>query len=376
MARQDGSEQVPSHATPRATGGEQAHGRRDRWTRIKHFWTSTTGIAVTAVTVVGGIVAIVVAVSGWLAPSPALTVSFDRLKVDDNVSLAEFNYLAEAREVAQARGSAGRSPTALTVPYRLARAVAGARSSEVARVPATVAGTSTEDTSTADTATEAPATEPVTTSTTQDTTTTSTGSINSKLAIPLSTAHFTPVNGVPTREGTGAASQQVQRVAAALTRMNLPRRSEKLALPRKCVVATCPATTPLIDDLLTYHPDPAVAARDVADAFADSRGRVIDHEFHPIGAAVSYTIDLAGFAHNEAILVWSLWPAGGERPLGKSWLRNVIAKEVTPLRENETFSGLFWVPLPPRRGEYEVHLTLYTSNHVEHGEMETEPPFH
>jgi hypothetical protein len=376
VARQDGGEHVPSHPTLRAargkqTHGIQTHGREDAWTRIKRFWTSTTGIVIAVLTIGGGIVTIVVGVLGLLAPSPALTVSFDRLKVDDGVSLAEFNDLAEARAAAQAPGSHAHSSAARTVPYRLARAIAGGASTQVVRAPATVADTATEDT-----ATEVPTTEAVTTSTTQDTTTTSTRSTNSTLAIPSSTAHFTPVNGVPTREGTGAASNQVHKVVAALTTMSLPRRSEKLALPRKCVVATCPATTPLIDDLLAYHPDPAVAARDVATAFADSRGRVIHHEFHPIGAAVGYTIDLAGFAHKEAILVWSLWPAGGERPLDKAWLRNVIAKEVTPLRENETFSGLFWVPLPPRRGEYEVHLTVYTNDHVEHGETETEPPFH
>ncbi len=342
---------------------------------IKRFLTSTWGALAAAVVVLSGIAAILAVVLGLLAPSPALTVSFDRLKVEDDVSLEEFDNLAEARAVARTPSSPAhpsspaRSSTALALPYRLARAVAGVGSGAVTRTPATAEGTSTETMRT----------EVETTSTIQDTTTddttTSTGSTNSTLAIPPSATPFTSVGGVPTREGTGAAPERVHEVAAALTTMPLPRRSEKLALPRECESSTCPATTPLIEDELAYHHDPAVAARYVARAFADSRGRVIDHKLHPIGAAVSYTIDLVGFAHQEAILVWSLWPAGGDQPLLRTWMRNVIAREVTPGRENETFSGLFWVPLPPLRGEYAVHLTLYTRDHVEHAEMATEPPF-
>jgi len=364
MARQGESRRVTPPSSPRAAGEEHAHGRKDAVRRIKRILTNAWGALAAAVVVLGGIAAIVAVVLGLLAPSPALTVSFDRLKVEDDVSLEEFDNLAEARAVARAPSSPAHSSTALALPYRLARAVAGVGSGAVTTTPATAEDTSTETMTT----------EVETTSTIQDTTT-STGSTNSTLAIPPSATPFTSVGGVPTREGTGAAPERVHEVAAALTTMPLPRRLEKLALPRECESSTCPATTTLIEDELAYHHDPAVAARYVARAFADSRGRVIDHKLHPIGAAVNYTIDLVGFAHQEAILVWSLWPAGGDQPLLRTWLRNVIAREVTPGRENETFSGLFWVPLPPRRGEYAVHLTLYTRDHVEHGEMATEPPF-
>jgi hypothetical protein len=355
-----------SPLTPKAAGEERPQAQESIRSRIRGFVTSTKGFVITFVAVLAGIVSIVLGVRALLAGSPALTVNFERLKVDDDVSLEEFDNLAEARIAAQTPTSSTHPSVPLAAPNRLARAVIGNGSSPVNALAIT----------------EDKASETVTTevATTQDTTaedkTTSTHSTNSTLAIPAPATPLAPVSGVPTREGTGAASKQVHKVAAALTTIRLPRRSVKLALPAKCASSICPATTPLIDDELAYHSDPAVAARNVARAFADSRGLVMGHKLYPIGAAVSYTIDLVGFAHNEAILVWSLWPAGGQRPLPKTWLRNVIAKEVTPLRENETFSGLFWVPLPPRRGAYEVHLTLYTSDHVEHGEMETEPPFH
>jgi hypothetical protein len=146
-----------------------------------------------------------------------------------------------------------------------------------------------------------------------------------------------------------------------------------LALPPECESSTCQATRPLYEHALAYYPNPAAAAREVARAFADSRGEVINHRFHPIGATVLYTVDLVGFAHQEAILVWSLWSRGATAPLTKTWLQHVIAEEVEPQLEDQTVPGKFWVPVPARGGEYEVHLAVYTSNDVERGEMETEP---
>jgi len=126
----------------------------------------------------------------------------------------------------------------------------------------------------------------------------------------------------------------------------------------------------------SIHAGAVKAAREIANAFANSRGRVIGNKLYPSGVAVNYTIDLAGWADREARLEWSLWSQTEGRPLPKPWLRNVITKEIKPKVDDGSFSGQFWIPAPPRRGDYVVHLTVYDSDHVEHGEAETEPPFH
>jgi hypothetical protein len=200
---------------------------------------------------------------------------------------------------------------------------------------------------------------------------------------------FTDVNGVRTREGNGVPPQEVHAVAAALAGSTIKptpaaakseavpsaTSSVQIEVPKSCAVSSC-ALTPLIDHALAYHSNPIVAARAVAAAFADSRGRVIHHKLYPHGVAVNYAVDLIGFSHHEAILVWSLWSKASGRPLPKAWLSNVIAKEVEPQREEESFSGQFWIPEPPSHGEYVVHLTAYDSNDIERGQGETEPPFH
>ena len=132
----------------------------------------------------------------------------------------------------------------------------------------------------------------------------------------------------------------------------------------------------MIDNALATDPDPVKAARAVAHAFANSRGRVIGNKLYPSGVAVNYTINLAGWADREAKLEWSLWSQSEGRPLPKPWLRNVITKEIKPKVDDGSFSGQFWIPAPPRRGDYVVHLIVYDSDHVEHAETETEPPFH
>jgi hypothetical protein len=219
---------------------------------------------------------------------------------------------------------------------------------------------------------------------------------------PPSQVPFKDLSGIPARGGTGAPQQQVSAVAGVLastaitatmasaantpSAANAPageateqtsagRTGAHIAVPSACASTAC-AVTPLIDHALAYNPNTVAAARAVAAAFADSRGRVIDHKLYASGVAVNYYVTLIGFAHREAILVWSLWSKTGGRPLPQSWLRNVIAEEVKPPNEEESFAGHFWLPTPLANGEYAVHLTVYDQQGIERGTGETEPPFH
>ncbi len=347
-----------------------------------------------AVLTLGGLAAAVSAILVFThSPSPpALKVDFDRLKVDDGMSLEEFDKIVESQPVKLA--GLPSQPTAFMASYRRAHPmsqVSGRSAPSTAeavysrpRVSSTSTLTTTE-TATAvkvnstpeDTSTEESSTEITGLSTTEDeaadeTETGTSGKPISTLVIPRPATPFVSVGGVPTREGTGASPALVHEVATALSKMHSARRA-RLALPSECESSTCPATKSLYEHALAYNPNPVAAAKEVARAFADSRGKVIDHRFRPIGATVLYTVDLVGFAHQEALLVWSLWSRGATAPLTKAWLQHVIAQEVEPQREDVTVPGRFWVPVPARRGEYEVHLAVYTSNDVERGEMETEP---
>jgi hypothetical protein len=200
-----------------------------------------------------------------------------------------------------------------------------------------------------------------------------------------SSAPFKETEGVLARDGNGTDPEEekavvedmseIELTAEELTAKSPEGESATVAVPDACNSPPC-AMTPMIDSALTYDSDPVKAAHAVAAAFADSRGRVVEGKLYPSGVAVSYTIDLAGFADREAILEWSLWSQSDGRPLPKSWLRNVIAKEVKPKADDESFSSQFWIPSPPSRGDYVVHLAVYDSDHVERGEVETAPPFH
>lgn len=149
--------------------------------------------------------------------------------------------------------------------------------------------------------------------------------------------------------------------------------SAKLALPKHCT-ASCPLA-PTIDQIIADSSSPAENARKLVTVFTHSRGRYIDHELHPLGADVEYTLKLTGFVGNDAILEWSLWSQSTGEPLPNSWWQRVIVKQVKPSRYEETVSGTFWAPIPPKRGDYAFHLVVYDEHGNRRGHGET-PVFH
>jgi hypothetical protein len=145
-------------------------------------------------------------------------------------------------------------------------------------------------------------------------------------------------------------------------------------LPASCS-SLCGATQE-IDKALTYDPNPTRAAKAVAAIFNDSRGEVVGRRLYPIGAMVSYTINLDGFAHRKATLEWSLFATGGRRPPPKPWWRDVVVAHIEPIVNHESLAGTFWVPVPPERGDYVVHLVLLDTNGVPHATSDSTPDFH
>ncbi len=335
---------------------------------LSRFFTSTKG----AIATVGTLVAIVVGVYSLLPkhePTPPLKASFSRVTAYPNVALKEYEERYGSRAVAEISGSGSHSPPVLTVPYRLVD-VTGPPESTSTETGETTVETTTETTSDS---TEGP-------TTTEETEPSGTGDV------PPMPAPFKETNGVLARDGNGTDPAEEHAVAEALSNTPLPMQgvlaatppqggSTELAVPDSCSTSSC-AITSIIDDEVTYNSDPIKAARAVAAAFADSRGRVIGHKLYPSGAAVNYTIELVGFKDREAILKWSLWSKSEGKPLPRRWLRNVITKEIKPKGEDESFSSQFWIPTPHSRGDYVVHLTVLDREHVERGEAETEPPFH
>jgi hypothetical protein len=147
----------------------------------------------------------------------------------------------------------------------------------------------------------------------------------------------------------------------------------KIALTTHCK-ASCPLA-PTVDQIIADSSNPAENARKLVTVFTHSRGRYIDHELHPLGADVEYTLKLTGFVGNDAILEWTLWSQSTGEPLPNSWWQRVIVKQVKPSRYEETISGTFWAPIPPKRGDYVFHLVVYDEHGSRRGHGET-PIFH
>lgn len=365
--------------------------------RLTRFVTSAKGAVLTIGALAGAVGAVIALLPKHEHAPSTLKANFSSVAVSPNVDLEEYEERFASRPLAKV-GRGPHPPPLLTASYRL---VDAAHASASVKPAAALAATDTPSapesppTQVAETETAPPETSTDSTTTSESTTTTETSETTeasttteetSSSVETSSSASFKETEGVLARDGNGTDPKAEQAVVNAMSKIEFSPNelaaakapegeSATVAVPDACNSPPC-AMTPMIDSALTYDSDPVKAARAVAAAFADSRGRVVEGKLYPSGVAVSYTIDLAGFAGREAILEWSLWSQSEGQALPKSWLRNVIAKEVKPKADEESFSSQFWIPSPPPRGDYVVHLTVYDSDHVERGEINTAPPFH
>lgn len=199
---------------------------------------------------------------------------------------------------------------------------------------------------------------------------------------PPPATSFKREGNAKTLSGTGTSTSVVEGILAeAATEPSTgtsPSKEEaapaaRIALPQHCGSSCAAGST--VERILADNPSPAQAAKKVAAVFRHSRARYYDHELHPLGADVEYTLKLTGFVHNNAILEWTLWSQAGNHPLPHSWWQKVIVKQVKPSRYEETISGTFWAPLPPRPGNYTFHLAVYDEQGNRRGHVST-PVFH
>lgn len=149
----------------------------------------------------------------------------------------------------------------------------------------------------------------------------------------------------------------------------------RIVLPSSCSSRACGATQE-IEKALTYDPNPVKAAQAVAAIFNDSRAEVVGRNLYPLGAEVSYNVDLKGFAHSGLTIAWSLVGRAGKRPLARPWWRDIVVAHVKPTVDEESLNGSFWVPMPPEHGDYLVKLVLLDAGGVAHASSYSTPAFH
>lgn len=188
------------------------------------------------------------------------------------------------------------------------------------------------------------------------------------------------VEGAVVSEGEGKTTVDVGEVAGLIASGKAGEApvheaaAARIVLPRSCQTGSCGATQE-IERALTYDPNPVKAAQAVAAVFKNSRSEVVGKRLYPVGAMVSYTVNLQGFAHKHATLQWSLTGGARKHPLPRPWWHDVVVAQIEPTVNNETLSGSFWVPMPPARGNYEVHLIVLDDRGIQHCERDT-APFH
>ncbi len=185
-----------------------------------------------------------------------------------------------------------------------------------------------------------------------------------------------PTGGGEASEGGRENGEHVQTetTRAPTTPTESPAPSAEIVLSDDCGTARCGYLQELDHESAIHPSNAAEAANAMAELFRDSRSKIVDHKLYPIGAAVSFTLKLDGWAHRRATLKWSLWSEGdGQEELPKSWWRKVRIARITPTTDRETLFGEFWVPIPPGHGDYSVHLTLDDAKGVAHAGGKSSP---
>jgi hypothetical protein len=146
----------------------------------------------------------------------------------------------------------------------------------------------------------------------------------------------------------------------------------RVVLPRSCHTGRCGAAQ-VIERAMTYDPNPVRAAQAAMTMFKNSRSERVGNRLYPLGAMVSYTVNLRGFAHKHPELRWALTGGARKHRLPRPWWHDIVVARIKPTVNEETLSGTFWVPLPPAHGHYQVHLIVLDEHEVEHGWRDSAP---
>jgi hypothetical protein len=180
------------------------------------------------------------------------------------------------------------------------------------------------------------------------------------------------VEGAVVSEGEGKMPVDVAKVAIRAEGEAPAGDGVRLVLPRSCRTGSCGATQE-IERAMTFDPNPIKAAQAVRTVFKNSRSERVGKSLYPLGAMVSYTVNLRGFAHKHPELRWALTGGARKHRLPRPWWHDVVVARIEPTVNDETMSGTFWVPLPPAYGRYQVHLIVLDEHEVEHGWRDSAP---
>lgn len=180
------------------------------------------------------------------------------------------------------------------------------------------------------------------------------------------------VEGAVVSEGEGKVPVDVAKVAIRAEGEAPAGDGVRVVLPRSCRTGSCGATQE-IERAMTFDPNPIRAAQAVRAVFKNSRAERVGKSLYPLGAMVSYTVNLRGFAHKHPELRWALTGGARKHRLPRPWWHDVVVARIEPTVNDETLSGTFWVPLPPAHGRYQVHLIVLDEHEVEHGWRDSAP---
>jgi hypothetical protein len=364
-----------------------SHEQRGSIDKIKDFLSSTKNLVLTLGALASALAAIVaLAPKGASTRESPLEASFSGVKAYPYVSLSQFDVRSgetEAPERSPAptkigavlyRLLADRAGTS-TSPRRTARArIEHGTGAPRGKVVEVLNALSTSNQTTGETKPSEPSEGPTESSQTQtQASTTSAPATATETTGPTVTAETATTTGQTTTtsaETTGPRTSEHTRSPTETTQPGV-----EIVIPDSCRIAFCGATEE-IDKALTDSPNAATAAAAVAELFRDSRAEIVGRKLYPIGVAVGYSLKLDGWAHRRATLRWSLWSEGDNQALPRPWWRNITVAQITPARSSETLNGEFWVPIPPKRGDYFVDLKVYDAKGVSHADSESSPLVH
>lgn len=344
---------------------------------IRRFLSSTTRLVLLIGALAGAVAAVIA-----LLPKPADTnvASFSDVTAEPGVSLERYDV-----EVAANGGASfwGHRPSASsgTAHYRLAADASTAPKTVVesaagadVKALATSSSTNTE-------ALQGPSSESTSTSLTASILSTSTTLSSTASTGMSSSLHLLEpsVSGADVTEGTGAPAHERH---AVIERMEASRiaPSERCLSPCETswVVGSRPSSrglNPIIDQELVSH-SPTKAADLLASRFAHCRLQVDGHRQSPLGAMVTYNLDLDGFAGTLLTVSWSLESPTNGQEVPRCWWQEVSVERIRPTESHRSFFGEFWVPMPRRHGDYRIRLVLRDREGREYRSADSEPIIH
>lgn len=292
---------------------DHEHGRWPFLGRVKAIFLAVSAVA----GAIGAIVAL------WPSPDPGDSAKFSNVLVMTNVPLGEFN----------ARSEFARAPRG-SLPSRIV---------ELAGITSAHAQEPVDPTTTPATTPTATTTTPATTPTTTPTTTTTTPG----------KAVLDPEQPVVLPEA--ATAEKFKRKAATV--VDIVERSSDATL--SCEQEVCPAMAPLIAAAATDETGAQVKSSTAAERLVGLLNDVRkskDETPEPLGALVTFEVELKGLRGKEVLVDWSIFSAG-KRLFGQ-WLANNLAYRLKARTESDIASMDVWVPMPKQAGPFRVRLTL------------------